>query len=208
MDTLDSAVANNVAWCSVVGAGATGTTTGIWRTDREPWPLFPDVVTIRPGVAAEDVVAALGDRPACSVKDSFADVDLTPHGFRVLFSGAWIGAPAVAASSGSSRIDDEAGLARWRTAAELPQVLPTRLLEDPAVHVLAGPACGAIANVTGSVVGVSNVFGDGVWDQLPDVVTGHAPGRAVVGYEHGEDLDAALAAGFTALGPVRVWLRP
>ena len=79
-----------------------------------------------------------------------------------------------------------------------------RLLHDPAVGVLAGPAGGAITNVTGPVVGVSNVHGPGAWEWLAGV----DPGRAVVGYEHGSDLEDALAAGFTPLGPVRVWLRP
>lgn len=191
-----------------MGAGSNDPVRGFWRSDHEPWPLFPDAVTTRPGVRAQDVVEGLVDRPACSVKDSFADLDLAPHGFRVLLSAEWIGRPTVTASSGWSRVDDEAGLARWCAAAELSDELPVRLLRDPAVHVLAGPACGAIATVTGSVVGVSNVFGTGVWDRLPAVVAACAPGCAVVGYEHGHDLETAVDAGFTTLGPVRIWLRP
>jgi len=29
----------------------------------------------------------------------------------------------------------------------------------------------------------------------------------ITGYEHGDDLDAALRNGYTALGPLRVWLK-
>jgi hypothetical protein len=31
------------------------------------------------------------------------------------------------------------------------------------------------------------------------------PGTALVGYEHGDDLVAMLALGFTTLGPLRIW---
>jgi hypothetical protein len=33
------------------------------------------------------------------------------------------------------------------------------------------------------------------------------PGLPIVGYERGEDLAEARQAGFTALGPLRVWAR-
>jgi hypothetical protein len=33
------------------------------------------------------------------------------------------------------------------------------------------------------------------------------PGRAVTGYATGDELEAMLARGFTALGPQRVWRR-
>jgi hypothetical protein len=35
----------------------------------------------------------------------------------------------------------------------------------------------------------------------------HFPGLPLVGYEHGDDLALALAGGFTALGPLRIWTR-
>ena len=38
-------------------------------------------------------------------------------------------------------------------------------------------------------------------------MVGHLfPGRAQVGYERGDDLDAALAGGHTAVGELRVWV--
>jgi hypothetical protein len=33
------------------------------------------------------------------------------------------------------------------------------------------------------------------------------PGRDLVGYELGADLDAAMAVGFLAIGPLQVWIR-
>lgn len=221
MDLLPHAVSNNVAWCALVctEGGVNDRPTGTWRVSGSPAPLFPDAVTLRPGVSADQLAAVLADRPVCSVKDSFADVDLEPHDFGPLFTGRWIGRePApVCSSPGWSPVTNPAELERWCAAAELPEVLPTRLLRDPSVRVLAAHhdgvlAAGAIVNVTGAVVGLSNVFQVHgavacVWDQVASVVAGFFPGLPIVGYEHGAELDAALAIGFSDLGPVRVWLR-
>jgi hypothetical protein len=55
------------------------------------------------------------------------------------------------------------------------------------------------------VVGVSNVFGTGVWLDIPAAIGLVFPGARLVGYEHGHALTAALSAGFRELGPLRVW---
>lgn len=219
MDLLTRAVLNNVAWCGLVsGRGVSDDATGVWLVTGSPPPLFPDAVTLRRGVSADQIASVLSDRRTCSVKDSFADVDLAPHGFRALFTGGWIGCAAPpGGSTGWSRVADRVGLESWCVAADLPEVLPPALLHDPSVHVLATHrdgtfAGGAIANRSAAVVGLSNVFqvdgaGAGVWREVASVVGRHVPGLPVVGYEHGADLDAALGAGFAELGPVRVWLR-
>lgn len=220
MDLLGHAVSNNVGWCALVAdrGGVPDRGAGVWRVTGRAAPLFPDAVTLRPGVVADAVAAVLVDRPVCSVKDSFADVDLEPHGFRVLFTGRWIGrAPApVSQVPGWSQVTEPVELARWCTAAELPEVLPLRLLREPSVRILAAHhdgllVAGAILTLTGAVVGLSNVVqvlgaAPLVWDRLGSVVAAHGPGRPIVGYEHGADLERALAAGFADLGPVRVWL--
>ena len=41
-----------------------------------------------------------------------------------------------------------------------------------------------------------------------DAVAAIAPTLPLVGYEHGPTLEAALAAGFDPIGPLRVWLHP
>lgn len=45
------------------------------------------------------------------------------------------------------------------------------------------------------------------WTDLVRVAAAVLPGRALVGYERGADLEGATAAGFTALGPQRIWVR-
>ena len=91
-------------------------------------------------------------------------------------------------------------------------------LRDPTVSILAahereGLGAGAIANRTGSVVGVSNVFTttialNEVWADLPAAVGDVFPSTPLVGYERGDDLHAARDSGFAAIGPLRIWLRP
>jgi hypothetical protein len=49
---------------------------------------------------------------------------------------------------------------------------------------------------------VSNVFGRGVWADIPAAVAAAYPALPLVGYEQGDALDDALAAGFTAIGPL------
>jgi hypothetical protein len=73
------------------------------------------------------------------------------------------------------------------------------------VTFLVGDKGGAIANRTGPVVGVSNLFGD--WRAAADSIAGRYPGLPLVGYESGDDLAAARRAGFTSTGPLRVWLK-
>jgi hypothetical protein len=222
MDLLSSAVSNNVEWCASVcrGGGTTDTTTGVWLATGSPAPLFPDAVTLKGGVSARQLVEVLSGRKSCSVKDSYADVDLEPYGFSELFTAQWIGqttALNTLAPTGWSHLTERPELESWCAVAELPEVLPIGLLRDPSVRVLAAYregrlAAGAVANSSDTVVGLSNVFQIGadsrwVWHEVASVVARFFPGKPVVGYEHGPDLDAALAAGFSDLGPVRVWLR-
>ncbi|MGW5401133.1 hypothetical protein [Streptomyces sp. NPDC003952] len=73
---------------------------------------------------------------------------------------------------------------------------------------------GAAVNRTGEVVGISNVFSadgtpdDEAWTGALTLTASLWPGLALVGYESGDDLDTALRHGFTAIGPLRVWIHP
>ena len=58
------------------------------------------------------------------------------------------------------------------------------------------------------VVGLSNFTGpDEGWPGAVAAVSAAFPGAPVVGYEHGDALDNALAHGAEPLGPLRVWVR-
>lgn len=60
-------------------------------------------------------------------------------------------------------------------------------------------------DAAGDVIGL---FGSGRDYEAAVAAARHTHGSVpLVGYDHGDGLDAALAAGFRPLGPLRVWMR-
>ena len=218
------AAENNALWCDVVCRThgiPTAIDSGLWAAKRRSPELYPDAVTLRPGLAAEDVLRDVDGGPGSSVKDSFADLDLAPVGFRELFRAQWIFREPAGSGSGGpldwTVVETAEAFDEWTDAAGLAGILRSELLHDPSVRVLAaygrdGLRAGAVANRTGSVVGVSNVFvtsvpEDDAWASLAAALAVLFPSLPLVGYERGQDLEAAVASGFSELGPLRVWLR-
>ncbi|MFD5317760.1 hypothetical protein [Streptomyces sp. NPDC127098] len=226
-----AAARNNAEWCAAVCrshgiAGDFGDT--VWSSARRTHPYYPDAVTLRPDARPADVLAGIDTAsPGCSVKDSFAALDLTPHGFAELFTARWIHRPAAApapmpASLRVERVSSASELGDWQTAWHggdvTADVFRPPLLDDPSVVVLAlhdgrDLAGGAVLNHGSGVVGVSNLFAvdaadlAAVWPATVTAAAARFPGLPLVGYEHADDLAPALASGFTELGPLRVWLR-
>ena len=208
-----AAAHDNAVWCAAV-CRATGIASridgGFWAADAPTPDGYPEAVTLEPGRSPEIVAAAL-PTGATSVKDSFADLDLTGAGFRVLFEARWIAhAPVSPRPSGLRVVSSPDELAAW-AAVHGGEAFAPALLEDPTVVVLASGdpiTAGAVLTDAGAVIGVSNVFGGA---SAYSAVVGEAarrfPGRTVVGWEAGEDLAAAEAAGFRAIGDLRVWVR-
>jgi hypothetical protein len=133
-------------------------------------------------------------------------------------------------------VSGAAELARWEAAwagdGDAAGLFRPDLLADPCCAILGchrdgALAGGAIAYATAGVTGISNVFRTGLPGEVPSpgplspatlspatlwrsavpAVAALRPGLPVVGYEHGEDLAAARAAGGRVLGPLRVWTR-
>ena len=152
--------------------------------------------------------------------------------YDVLFEGQWLwGAayrpPPTPLATGLSwtTVQEPADLIRWEAAwngvpADDPSTLPPRtflpaLLSDPDIRFIAGYAdrqivAGAIANRTGDVVGVSNVFfpeADAAhyWARSLAPIIAPFPGLPLVGYERGNDLVIAQMQGFEVVGSLRVW---
>ncbi|WP_234314144.1 hypothetical protein [Streptomyces sp. NBRC 109706] len=197
----------------------------VWFSPRRTPPYYPDAVTLRADAGVAEVVAGvdLASR-GCSVKDSFAALDLTAEGFAVLFDAQWIHRPAGASGASETppfrtELVTTAGqLLQWAGGNGPPDVFRPALLNNPSVRVLgfhdaAGLVGGAVLNEAAGVVGVSNVFAvddadiAAVWAATVSAAAGHFPGVALVGYEQGDDLAPALAGGFGALGSLRVWSR-
>ena len=205
------AVRNNAEWCDTV-CRAQGIET---RFGDHAWvalsrsPMFyPDAVTLTRSATAEEVLRDIDTSPGCSIKDSFANLDFSPYGFRVLFDAEWIYLPAPERTSDPvwSVVFDAADFAAWDTGA----VFSPALLDDANVTFLLGGKehrAGVIANRTEAVVGLSNLTGDADWPTAVQSIADRYPGLPIVGYETGDDLAAAQEIGFTTIGPLRVWVK-
>jgi hypothetical protein len=221
---LRSAVDASLGWyedvCALHGVGSI-IADGLWSALDTPPPLHSDAVVVEPAVTADRVLARLEGRERCGVKDSFARMNLSGEGMDLLFSANWIhrergGWEQRAAPPGWAAVTTTARLAEWTGQHDTSEVLLPPLLRRGHFRILAKQidnriVTGAVARLGSGVVDVSNVYavpGYSVdWAELADVIGTHFPGRPLVGYERGDALDAAVGAGFVAVGELRVWLR-
>jgi hypothetical protein len=220
VDPVEDAVLDNAAWCDAVCRAAglpTRWSDDVWSVARRSPVGYPDAVTLRRGLAARAVLSEVEDGDDCSVKDSFADLDLHPAGFEVLFEASWIrrGATTAPAPPRLSWTEVRTGedLAAWCRQLDVPP-LPAALLEqgDRQVMTAADAGAGFVLSRCGAVVGITHAvpgLADPVdlWTDLVGLAARLHPGADLVGYEHGSDLEHARSAGFTVVGPLRVWLR-
>lgn len=223
------AVANDAEWCNLV-----------WRThgletrfDEDAWTsrtraprYYPDAVTLVPEPSVPDLLARVDASPGCSIKDSFASLDLATYGFRVLFDAEWIVRAQRVPRSDTPTLrwdtvrnpDTFADWERaWRGFDGPPDVLLADLLREDAVTVLSAyvgdrVAGGAILNRRSDAVGISNLFvadpaGPADWDGCVAFACSLFPESSMVGYASGTALDAARGHGINAVGPLRVWIR-
>jgi hypothetical protein len=222
-DPLTLAVREHAAWCDLVCRLHRFTPDGdgrLWWSTRRTPDLFPDAVTLVPDISVLDVLGRINDSSGASIKDSFATLDLTDQEWTVRFDATWIARPPL-----SRAVDEVAStfvvvrerflFAAWCRAWGGPAgVLPVALRRVPGVTVLgregdAGFADGATVHrteIAGTpVAGLWNVFG--AWADVADAASERHPEAWMVSYERDAGLDAALAAGFRAIGPLRVWNR-
>ncbi len=223
------AAANNADLC-----GAVCRTHGIeaevdanaWTTRTRTPPLYPDAVTLVPDPPLPELLARIDTSPGCSIKDSFASLDLTEHGFRVLFDAEWIIRPptdpqALPASPRWTVVQDVDAFAAWEFAwrkGDSPSdVLRADLLRTRAVTVLAARVDdritgGAVLNGGPAVVGISNFFiedptGTEGWTGCLALASALFPQATLVGYESADVLEVVRTGGFEAVGPLRVWIQ-
>ncbi|MGW7636983.1 hypothetical protein [Streptomyces decoyicus] len=226
---VQAAARNNAEWCATMSrshglAGEFGAQS--WAVPARTPPYYPDAVTLVPGADPAALTARIDTTaPGASVKDSFADLDLTAEGFQVLFEAQWIHRPASAPALASDLAWEVASTPdtlntwalAWADGDGNTDLFRTELLDDPATFVLAGHSpdgrvvAGAVASRSTQVVGISNVFAldsalDAAWPVVLDAVHRLFPTLPVVGYEHGADLAVAIRHGFEPIGPLRIWL--
>ena len=191
-----------------------------WVALRRSPPLYPDAVTLRESATAGEVLRRLDGSAGCSVKDSFAALDLAPDGFEVLFEAEWIHRPPLVEWLAPELVWSEVGtpgeLRDWAAVHGGGAVFHPSLLADQRLTILAGRAgdelvAGAIGNRSTDVVGISNVFTtspdiEQVWAEAAAAVSARLAGIPLVGYERDAELRAARRAGFASVGALRVWL--
>lgn len=89
VDRLTVAAArNNADWCDLVCRTYGLVTTfhaDAWVTATRAPTAYPDAITLTRSAVADDLLARIDRSPGCSVKDSFASLDLSGSGFQVLF---------------------------------------------------------------------------------------------------------------------------
>ncbi len=210
-----AAVRDNAAWWQRVCAshGIPARRRGDrWLVQGRAPTGCPDVITLRPDVPVDGVLDGVDGAAGCSVEDSWSDLDLGGLGFDVLATGTWLWAEPGAPGDTRWTAIESAGLAAW-TAIHGGEPFPAALLVDPAVHLVVredGSACAVVCSAVPGVAGVSNVVSTDpqrTWAELRAWCADQLPGRAVAGWESGPVLDAARAAGMTAVGDLRVWWR-
>ena len=201
-----------------------------WQSSAEAPPYYSNFVTLAPEAAQEQLAAvdrldsAIGR--SFTLKDAFAALPLAERGFTLLFEAQWIwlevSATPVAPEPGWERISAPRELALWEdawngTSPAGMRIFPPSTLADADVgffgkqqngHYVAG----CIANRSHDCVGFSNFFAPSeskvdCMTSAVSAVAGFGGGLPVVGYERGEDLEMALAAGFQSVGRLRVWVR-
>lgn len=219
---VELAARNNAHLCDAVCRAhgqATNLTDQVWTCLGTAPRFYSSLTTLAPGVA--EVVFNVDPG---GFKDGFNDIDATSHGYALLFDAFWIWHPVGPQPEKRftwRKVTTERELLEWEqgwAAADLdasryPRQFPNSLLNNSEVAFVAGHnqgelVAGCILNLTPPVVGISNLFGDpSAWHDLPGLCHRTFPGLEMVGYERGEDLEAARSAGFQVLAPLRVWVK-
>lgn len=228
------AARNNAEWCDAVcrAHGRPGRfDDGLWLNAAPVPAFYPNAITLTAEVAERtlETLSHLDPPGRWGVKDSFATLDLSASGFDLLMSAQWIHLDAHAPPPDTSphvpwwTVRTPGELESWEAAwshppgaAHAPVFPPALLQEEGVVFLAAGdpahPLAGGIASRAAGVVGLSNTFlAEGAPPLLYAELLAHLrtmfPGLPVVGYEHGEALDAWRSLGFECVGPLRVWLK-
>lgn len=217
---------NNADWYQAMfelhGLRYRRTGLGFWAVDPPP-PYHSHLVTLDPDPSPEllELITVESIRPGFGLKDSFTALDLDWLGLVEHVTATWVWAddPPGNDTAGWSRLTSGEELVRWERAWKAGgspsgrRQFPEAILDRPDVTIWGrssgdGFDAGAIANRSEDCVGMSNVFGHAAIDAAATLCAELGAGLPVVGYEHGDALDEAMAAGFEPVGALRICGRP
>ena len=197
-----------------------------WTCSSRTPPYYPDAITLVPNPSVPHLLSRIDASVGCSIKDSFASLDLYSYGFRVLFDAQWI----TRTSNGPQHSEGENqcwGLVRdvddlasweqaWRRGDGPTGIFRAELLDNDSVAILAARngdriVAGAVLNRSSMVVGISNFFANSGVDSASrsgclTFAEWLFPAARFVGYESGDGLGAIRSNGFDTAGPLRVWI--
>ena len=127
---LHAAVIDNARWCDAVcrSHGYPGEFGGrLWISAGHALPFYPNAITLSPDVTAAEATASQDRFRPFAIKDSFARLDLAPHGLTPLFDATWMAVPTPAGGHDPSweAVTDPGDLAQWETAWGPPSTPPT-----------------------------------------------------------------------------------
>lgn len=207
---------NNARWCDAVcrAHGNPGRfLLHSWVNAQTVPRFYPNVVTLQPGKPALaeqretiDLLTKSNLPGRWSVKDSFCTLDLSRQGFEVLFEARWIRNVMPLPGPSSDIV--------WQREAKGAADLP---FDDPNFAMFTGrrgfeTVAGGMFYRAEGVVGLSNVVASaadarGVWRALALLAAQTFPRLPLVGYESGDDLDAARDAGYEVGDRLRIWVK-
>lgn len=230
------AIADNVAWCTLISSELNDTRSmprfgGVMFQRRVP-AYFPNYISTdrdeaaRKQCALADELRSLGLPSGFGIKDSYANLDLSDQGFRCAIEGQWIVSDSKKLADSQIPPDvsvlwprERHGVEVWIRSSGITAIDVDRFLGSPrAVRAVAFIAllkaeriqAGAIINTSERVLGISNVFSLDpdldVWPLLAAAIRRRLGDALLVGWEAGEALEAARAAGFETIHPMRVWI--
>ena len=220
---LRMAVDASACWydqlCALHGVGC-AIHDGLWLSHGPPPPLHSAAKSVEPAVTAAQALVGVADQEHCSIADSFGMLTLDRE-MDLLIEARWLhraalDEPPKGLPSGWAPVRSADTLAEWTARHDTAEVLLPGILERSSFALLGrrdGSAltAGAVTHLCGGVVSVSNVWAapghETDWTELVHLVHAVHPGRAMVGYELGEELARALDAGFADVGPHLVWIR-
>jgi hypothetical protein len=182
--------------------------------NAEPVPRFyPNAVTLTydEATVAEqrstiDILLKSNLPGRWAVKDSFNSLDLSRRGFDILFEAQWIRSVMPTGNLSSDII--------WQREMQSTTPLP---FDDPNFALFVGRrgyavVAGGMLYRAEGVVGLTNVVADAadavsVWQSLTLLAAKTFPRLPLVGYESGDELNTAAAAGFETGDKLRIWVR-
>jgi hypothetical protein len=200
----------------------TSSADGLWWAGSEPPRWHSAAKTLEPTARVQRALRAVEQFERCSVADSFGTLDLSHVGFQLLFEATWIhhsppAQPSGGLPGGWSVVTRAVALDQWNAQHGTAGVLLPELLTHPRFTVLARYADdfligGAVLHdCHGEAVGLSNAWAvpGAMLDPMALLACAGTihPGRAIVAYARGDDLDTLVDAGFSQLGPQVVWAR-